>query len=167
MDEKKRKELIETIKTRVEVWDNKTYEFADYIDVTLENGNRFQAYKLRIERHDVYDDVMVSLYDDFTGSSECYLQHLTDDSLEKAAQELPLTHTIFVTAHTDGEKDSFCVCSVPVPCVFQTSEDLEIWLNKNFPALDWEQDDAISFVCYTERTDHTGPYLLAELIDSE
>lgn len=169
MEEKERKELIETIKTRVEVWDNKTYEFcsSDYPQVQLKNGNKFEASGLRVEQHDVYEDVMVTLYDEIIGETECYAQHLTDDSLERLAESLPFTHTIFVTAHTENSKESFCICSVPMQADFQTSEQLEEWLKHRFPVLDWEPDDVRSFVCYTEFNNHTGPYLLAALILSE
>lgn len=167
MEEKERKELLEIIKTRVSVWEEKTYETIGHgVSVELINGNRFDLEDLHIKQNDVYEDVMVSLYDDLIGHTECHLQHLTDESLEKVAQELPLTHTIFVTAHTDGDKESFCICSVPVACTFQTIEDLEGWLKENFPALDWEEND-FSFVCYTEFDNHTGPYLVATLVDSE
>ena len=161
----RREELIQTIKDRVSVWDGK-YEFADYIDVVLENGNRFEAYKLYIEQHDVYDDVMVSLYDEVTGACECYLQHLSTASLEKLSEELPLTYTIFVTAYKDIGERAFDVYSTPARANFSPA-DLENWLKENFPLLDWEPNDSASFICYTERIDHTGPYLLAELVYGE
>lgn len=161
MEEKERKELLETIKTRVEVWDNKTYEFcdSDYPQVQLKNGNKFDVPDLRID----HEDVMVTLHDEIIGFTECNVQHLTDVSLELLAESLPLTHTIFVTAHTDDSEDSFCICSVPVQATIQTVDQLEEWLKHQFPVLEWEWDDVLSFVCYTERNDHTGPYLLAEL----
>lgn len=162
MDEKERKGLIETIKTRVSVWENKTYEFADYINVTLENGNRFQAYKLRIERHDVYNDVMVSLYDDIIGGCECYLQHLTDESLVAIAMELPMTHTIAISYYNEKANEFFSILDQPIRANF-TKEDFENWLHKNFPLFDWEYYKD-GFLCYTEFTDHTGPYLCAGII---
>lgn len=168
MDEKERKELLETIKTRVEVWDNKTYEFIDAgVHVELTNGNKFPSSGLYIKKFGVYDVVKVSLVDAYIGKAECNLHDLTDDSLERLAESLPFTHTIFVTAHTENSKESFCICSVPMQADFQTSEQLEEWLKHRFPVLDWEPDDVRSFVCYTEFNDHTGPYLLAELILSE
>lgn len=168
MDSKERKELLETIKTRVEVWDNKTYEFGGgYPQVQLKNGNKFEVSGLRVEQHDVYEDVMVTLYDEIIGETECYAQHLTDNSLERIEESLPLTHTIFITAHTENSEESFCIYSVPVQATFQNAEHLEEWLRNKFPVLDWEWDDVLSFVCYTERNDHKGPYLLAELILSE
>lgn len=163
MDENQRKGLLETIKTRVEVWDE-PYTFEDkMLDVTLENGNKFDLMSVEIIHNDTYTDVQVNLYDEITGDCDCYAQYLTDESLQMIADNLPITHTIFVTAHTEDSKDSFCVCGVPVSCMCQSAEYLEDWLKKNFPALDWEPDDVLSFVCYTERNDHTGPYLLAEL----
>lgn len=166
MDEKERKGLIETIKTRVSVWENKEWDFpgSGATMVELTNGNKFYIDKLRIERHDVYEDVMVSLYDDMIGSTECYLQHLTDESLEMLALELPLTHTIFVTFHPDF-KDSFVILSQPVRANFD-DDDFDIWLYKNFPLLDWESYDN-DYICYTEFTDKTGPYLYATLHASE
>ena len=167
MDDKERQELIETIKTRVEVWDD-PYNFEDkMLDVTLENGNKFDLMSVEIIHNDIYTDVQVNLYDEFTGECNCYAQHLTDESLQMLADNLPLTHTIFVTAHTENSEQSFCVCSVPVPCTWQVADELEHWLKKNFHALDWEPDDVLSFVCYTEFNNHTGPYLLAELNLSE
>lgn len=165
MESKERKELLETIKTRVEVWDNKTYEFcnSDYPQVQLKNGNVFEVSDLRVEQCDVHEDVIVTLHDEIIGFTECNAQNLTDDSLERIAESLPLTNTIFVTAHTENSKESFCICSVPMQADFQTAEQLEEWLKHRFPVLDWEQDDVLSFVCYTEFNDHTGPYLLAEL----
>ena len=162
MDEKERKDLIEAIKTRVEVWNNKTYEFDTiYPEVGLVNGNRFTVSKLYIERHDTYEDVMVTLGDEIIGDVECYAQHLNDLSLSRLLAILPEVKTIFITAH-DGDDDAFCVLTKPVHANF-TAEDLENFLKKNFPLLDWEWDDVESFVCYTERTDHAGPYLLASL----
>lgn len=162
MDEKERKELIETIKTRVEVWDNQEWNFpgSGATMVELTNGNKFYIDKLRIEQHDVHEDVMVSLYDDLIGETECYLQHLTDESLEKIAEELPLTHTIFVTFHPDF-KDSFVILSQPVRANFD-DDDFDNWLSKNFPLLDWEPCDNY-YICYTEFTDGTGPFLDATL----
>lgn len=169
MEEKERKELLETIKTRVEVWDDKSYEFcdSDYPQVQLKNGNKFEVPGLRVEQPGTYKDVMITLYDEFIGYTECFAQHLTNDSLELLSESLPLTHTIFVTAHTEDSKESFCICSVPMQATFQTTEQLEEWLKNKFPVLNWEPDDVRSFVCYTEFNDHTGPYLLAELILSE
>ena len=165
MEEKERKELLETIKTRVEVWDNKTYEFcnSDYPQVQLKNGNKFDVPDLRID----HEDVMVTLHDEIIGFTECNVQHLTDVSLELLAESLPLTHTIFVTAHNDDMVCSFFICSVPVQATIQTVDQLEEWLKHQFPVLEWERDDVLSFICYTERNNHIGPYLLAELILSE
>lgn len=166
MDEKERKELIETIKTRVEVWDNQEWNFpgSGATMVELTNGNKFYIDKLRIEQHDVHEDVMVSLYDDLIGSVECYLQHLTDESLEKIAEELPLTHTIFVTFHPTY-KESFVILAQPVRANFD-DDDFEKWLSKNFPLLDWEPYDN-DYICYTESTDKTDLYLYATLQASE
>lgn len=162
MDEKERKELIETIKTRVEVWDDQEWNFpgSGATMVELTNGNKFYIDKLRIEQHDVHEDVMVSLYDDLIGETECYLQHLTDESLEKIALELPLTYTIFVEFFTDY-KHSYNLLTQPVRANYG-KEDFADWLSKNFPLLDWEPYDN-DYICYTEFTDGTGPYLYATL----
>lgn len=161
----RRKELIQTIKDRVSVWDDK-YEFADYIGVVLNNGNRFETDKLYIEHLDDYEDVMVKLYDDVIGECECALQHLSTASLEKLSEELPLTYTIFVTAYKDIGDRVFDVYSTPARANFEP-KDLENWLKKNFPLLEWEPNDSVSFICYTEFNDHTGPYLLASLVYGE
>ena len=166
MDEKERKELIEKIRDRVSVWAEQTYVFCDnYPKVQLTNGNVFEVSKLHIERHDVHDDVMVTLYDDFIGETECYLQHLTDDSLERLSDELPLTFTIYISYHNDDAGFSAPILTEPVRANFD-NDDVERWLEKNFPLFDWESCDE-KFIYYTEFTDSTGPYLCAVLLKGE
>lgn len=166
MDEKEREKLIEKIKNRVSVCGNKTYEFSnDYPKVQLTNGNVFEVSKLYIEKHDVYDDVMVKLYDDFIGEAECYLKHLTDDSLERLADELPMTFTIYVSYHNDDAGFSAPILTEPVRANFNNN-DVERWLEKNFPLFDWESCDE-KFIYYTEFTESTGPYLCAVLLKGE
>ena len=166
MDEKERKELIEKIKNRVSVWSEKTYVFCNnYPKVQLTNGNVFEVSKLHIEQHDVYDDVMVTLYDDFIGEAVCYLQHLTDDSLERLADELPLTFTIYISYHNDDAGFSAPILTEPVRANFDNC-DVEQWLEKNFPLFDWEPCDE-KFIYYTEFTDSTGPYVCAVLLKGE
>lgn len=162
MDEKERKELIETIKTRVSVWDNKTYEFcdSDYPQVQLKNGNVFNVSDLRIDK----EEVIVTLHDEIIGFTECYLQHLTDESLEKIESALPFTHTIFVEFFTDF-KHSYNILTQPVRANYG-KEDFANWLSKNFPLLDWEPYDN-DYICYTEFNNGTGPYLYATLQESE
>ena len=137
----------------------------NYPKVQLTNGNVFEVSKLRIEQHDVYDDVMVALYDDFIGDAECYLQHLTDDSLERLADELPLTFTIYISYHDSDAGYSAPISTEPVRANFDNC-DVGRWLGKNFPLLDWEFCDN-KFICYTQFIDHTGPYLCAVLLKGE
>lgn len=164
MDDKERQELIETIKTRVEVWENKEYRLSDGPKVELKTGNRNKYFVDRVTIND--DKLRLIAYDDPMYIRKLALEQLTDDSLEIISLALPLTFTIFVTAFKDVGKREFEVYSTPVRANF-VPEDLEKWLKKNFPLLDWEPNDSASFICYTERTDNTGPYLLAELVYSE
>lgn len=162
MDDKERQELIETIKTRVEVWDDKEYRLSDRPKVELKTGNKYF-----VDRATIKDDKLrLIAYDDPMYIRKLALEQLTDDSLEIISLALPLTFTIFVTAYKDSGEREFEVYSAPVRANFNT-EDLYNWLKENFPLLDWEPLDAVTFACYTERTDHTGPYLLAELVYSE
>lgn len=164
MDDKERQELIETIKTRVEVWENKEYHFVeDSPKVELKTGNKYFVDRVTIKD----EKLRLTAYDDPMYSRQLSLEQLTDDSLEILSLALPMTNTIFVTAHTENSEQSFVVVSVPVPCTFDSGDMLQDWLEENFPALKWEGDDMYSLVCYTEFNNHTGPYLLAELILSE
>lgn len=157
-----RQELIEAIKTRVDVWENKEYRLSDSPKVELKTGNKYF-----VDRATIKDGKFrLTAYDDPMYCRQLSLEQLTDDSLEAISLALPLTFTIFVTAYKDMGKREFEVYSTPVRANFNT-EDLYNWLKENFPLLDWEPLDAATFVCYTERTDHTGPYLLAELVYSE
>lgn len=166
MDEKERKELIEKIKTRVEVWDNKTYEFIDAgVHVELTNGNKFPSSGLYIKKFGVYDVVKVSLVDAYIGKAECNLHDLTDDSLERLSDELPLTFTIYISYHNDDAGFSAPILTEPVRTNFD-NDDVERWLEKNFPLFDWESCDE-KFIYYTEFTDSTGPYLCAVLLKGE
>ncbi len=165
MDDKERQELIETIKTRVEVWDDKEYQFCEsgHPQVELKTGNKYFVDRVTIKDW----GLRFNAYDDPAYCRQLSLEQLTDDSLEEISSNLPLTNTIFVTAHTENNEQHFCVIAVPVPCTFDSGDMLADWLEENFPALDWEPDDNLSFVCYTEFYNHTGPYLLAELNLSE
>ena len=103
----------------------------------MSNGNKYEVTKLRIERHDVYDDVMVTLYDELIDETECYAQHLTDESLERLADALPLTFTIYISYHDKDAGYSYPMLTVPIRANFDNDE-LEQWLAKNFPLFDWE-----------------------------
>lgn len=165
MEEKERQELIETIKTRVEVWDDKEYQFIESgcPKVELKTGNKYFVDRAMIKD----GKLRLNAFDDPMFCRTIALEQLTDDSLEVVSLALPLTNTIFVTAHTENSEQSFCVCAIPVPCTFNSGDMLQDWVEENFPALDWEGDDMYSLVCYTEFDNHTGPYLLAELSLSE
>lgn len=159
-----REKIIEQIKTRVGVW-KEGFIYAEFPSVTLENGNKFNVEGLQLLNNDPYnDDVKVALKDEIIGSAECLLQQLSDESLPSLLATLPEVRIIFITAHTPDSENSFTVYTEPVNCTFDDS-DFEAWLKKHFPKLKWEHDDVGQFVCYTERTDQTGPYLLANLYD--
>lgn len=162
MDEKERKELIEKIKDRVSVWDDKEYHFkSDRPKVELKTGNKYF-----VDRATIKDGKFrLAAFDDPMYFRQLSLEQLTDDSLERISDELPLTFTIYVSYHDSDSGYSAPILTEPVRANFDNC-DVGRWLVKNFPLLDWEFCDN-KFICYTQFIDHTGPYLCAVLLKGE
>lgn len=162
MDDKERQELIETIKNRVSVWDDKEYRFeSDRPKVELKTGNKYF-----VDRATIKDGKFrLAAYDDPMYFRQLSLEQLTDDSLERISDELPLTFTIYISYHNDDAGFSAPILTEPVRANFD-NDDVERWLEKNFPLFDWEPCDE-KFIYYTEFTDSTGPYVCAVLLKGE